>query len=135
MTHGRVTCALAALLLASCSNGTEPSWSYAGEWVGEGIPVGAEATKVQLQLLTADAAAVTGSVLVGSGPAGSPPPCGSAFQGAAITQGQVYADSLVFSVPCAVGAGCTTIRFRAMRSGVGLSLSIEGVGELPLTRC
>ena len=135
MNSGPLARVVVSLLVTSCSNGTEPSWSYAGEWVGEGIPVGSQTTKVHLQLTTATATSVTGSVSVGSSLAGSLPPCGSAMQGATINQGQLYADSVVFTVPCAVGAGCTTIRFRAMRSGNGLSLLIAGVGELPLTRC
>ena len=133
---------LATTLLALACNGTtapsettSPPWSYVGEWAGTAQGTGSQFVHVNLRIDVANADSVAGEFSDGVNLSPTHPrPCGSAWVGAPFSQGQLYADSLVYMVPCAPGTGCTFLRFRAQRSGDGLSLGVPE-GEVALTRC
>lgn len=138
MTKHLPTVLATCFLALACSGTTSPSGStYVGEWVGSKPYAGSSYIHVDLRIDTATATSVTGMIVDGENFSAANLPCGSATGGASFSQGQLYPDSLVFFLVCAVGTYCapTVIRYRAKPAGNGLSLNDYVGQEIPLTKC
>ena len=126
----RVLCASAALLVTQgCGNATGPL-SFVGEW---SVGKGGTGLAMDLRIATASAATVTGELWLASSDT-TRPACGATLTGAnTINGGQLFADSLIFTIP-AVGISAN-IRFRAVQVGGELVLSSQGQPDSHLLPC